>query len=542
MSAGTFYTDSATAAALQAGRGARQVLLIGSYGGFPNFGDVLQLKGALQWHRENTGLEPVLVCHLSAVPDAGFCARQRKWFGVGPILYWCHTRLDAEEAGLRPFDAIVGIAHLHVYGGGFLNRYWGQGTIAILEALLERFGCPNYVLSGQQIDERLVPELREHFGRHRPQLTGGRDPNSVQLLAACGAPAADSFDDAIRLLQSWRRAEGPAADLLLHLNLSYYTGTQGLDPLIDTLARLAETLRVQANGREPRVVLLHAYGDRRTDEILDTLGAVSFLEDRFPFLHYEVAELGQAALRTPDSNAAIVPAARMAVSCSYHVSILCTLLGTPCFMLARNDYYQQKRAGLNMASDLATFLQTPQRADLQTRLEVRSAWEQQLKTVFAPPVSPKTPASYSPQPPAGTAWQPKRGLDARQSSPLTTDLRQQLVELKAHSEKLWQELKHLGHEFDLRGERVRELEAELNRIWDELQHMRRGFDERGQRIHDLEQLTERLRTDAQATQAALGTHQARGAELNELLAERTAELQRLETQLRALQRRSGSSA
>src|SRR5262245_10066483 len=160
-SAACFYCDEKTRAALtDAGE---KVLLLGSYGGFSNFGDILQLKGAIAWHRAETRFEPILICHATAIPDAGFCHRQRARLGLRGILYWSPDRQDLSAAGLGELADAIGIPRLHVYGGGFLNRFWGEGTIAIIEALIARFGVGHYVLSGQQIDEQFVPQLREHF-------------------------------------------------------------------------------------------------------------------------------------------------------------------------------------------------------------------------------------------------------------------------------------------------------------------------------------------------------------------------------------------
>ena len=165
-----FYCDQATRAALL--EGGHKVLLLGSYGGFSNFGDVLQLKGAIQWHRASSGLEPVLICHTTAIPDAGFCARQRSWFDVRAILYWSPQRQDMRAAGLEELSDVVSIPRLHVYGGGFLNRYWGSGTVASIEGALRRFGVCGVCLKRLEAWAELSAQRRQAIGvaRHPHDL------------------------------------------------------------------------------------------------------------------------------------------------------------------------------------------------------------------------------------------------------------------------------------------------------------------------------------------------------------------------------------
>jgi len=405
------------------------VLLLGSCGGFANFGDVLQLKGAIDWHRSTTGLDPVLIMHTTAIPDAGFTDRLRGWYDARDILYWAPRPFDLSSIGHALLREHAAIPHLHVYGGGFLNRYWGVGSITIIEGLIEQFGASHYVLSGQQVDVQFVPRLREHFARFRPLLAGGRDPRSAGLLGDCGVDADDSFDDAIERIDALAAsvpAVGPVADAMIHLNTSYYADGPDRDGLIAIAGHMAALSGHLASRSpsEPDILLAQAYTDRRADEIFDTMGVVLQLEDGFPFRQYRVIDLAKTALEmgTAADRGGPRLRARLALTSSYHVTILCATLGVPCHFLARNDYYAQKRAGLfeTVGEDLASFLRSPGVLDLSGRRGVRSRWLRRLTEVLRIPPTSRD-AQAIPHAAPETGWRLKsaagRHADARGAGP-----------------------------------------------------------------------------------------------------------------------------
>lgn len=515
---GTWLLDHRTRATLA--RPDNCVLLLGSCGGFANFGDVLQLKGAIAWHRANTRLTPVLVFHASAIADEGYVARQRESYGVEAILFWSREWIDLSPMGLAPLDAAVRVPRLHVYGGGFFNRFWGRETIHQIETLIDDFGVGHYVLSGQQIDEQIAPELRAHFAAYPPILAGGRDPRSARLLQACGVDAHDSFDDAAEPIEALVAAAPPAAtqsDLILHLNLSYYTGPGELDRIGEVLGRLSPAA---PGGSDRRVTLLHAYNDSRVDEIVDTLGAVQRLEHRFPFRWFEVIDLSRAAVDHGAAACSPMPLPRggIAVSCSYHVSILLSLLEIPCYLLARNPYYDQKREGLGGAEDLDAFLASPRVVDLRARFAQRSAWSQRLREAYAQEPVPREARPPRSAGDRSAAWVPKGerfeafkrrvGELEAENRKLWQDVQwvesqrrelilaleergRRLEEGEARERELWGDVQKLRDGFEMRGQRIAELEADCRRAWAEVQSIAKGFDERGQRVVELERELER---------------------------------------------------
>lgn len=412
------YADEVSAAALRTDR--PRVLLLGGYLGYPNFGDILQLKGAIHWHREFSGLEPVVLCDLAAATDKDFTARLRQWFGTEAILAMSDDAVDASKAGLTLFSDAAPAGHLHVYGGGFLNRLWGPRVLRFAELLHERFGVGHYVMSGQQAEDGLLPALQAHIERCRPILVGGRDRATVELLARTGAPSAYSFDDAAEQMQrlatdltaSPAAQRDPAAtsrngrQLLLHLNASTYAdqSPRRLDALAARLTLLGQWCGRGALERaDPNVTLLHAYNDARIADVSDTLGTVQRLDDRFPFWDYRVLHLGRLAYElgagAPGALASppILRSSGAALTCSYHAAMLCMMLDIPVWLETRNAYYRQKAQGLGLLradptgseelpertdAEFASFLEAPRSVSLDRQLAERRRWLDELRAAY----------------------------------------------------------------------------------------------------------------------------------------------------------------
>ncbi|MEO6158354.1 MAG: hypothetical protein ABIQ39_12075, partial [Ilumatobacteraceae bacterium] len=362
-----FYLDAESARRLDASAApAHRVLLVGGYLGYSNFGDILQLKGVLAWHRQHTGFQPVVVCATDAITDAGFEDRVRQWFGVDTLLFWSEQPGDFSSVGLAEISSGIQIDHLHIYGGGFFNRYWGATMLRLLGDAAKQFGLPHVVVSGQQVDVAFVDELSKYLHEVQPVLVGCRDEGSVEMLCAREIAATYSFDDATeplaRLAETFNISGLTTKGLLLHMNVSDYTDREldapsGAEGHIRSRWRSVEAelvlLDLYVSGladAERQVTLLQGYTDRRVNDVVDSLGVVQRLESAFPFDQYKVVHLDHIALRfefgelgdqmnevDSTSDGAI------AVSSSYHVALLCGMMGVPCWLRVGNEYYNQKR-------------------------------------------------------------------------------------------------------------------------------------------------------------------------------------------------------
>jgi hypothetical protein len=411
--------------------GDRAVLLVGGYQGFANFGDVLQLKGVVRWHRQVSGLEPIVVLSTTSIADRGFHVRLRSWLGVRQLVYWSERPLDVEAVGLTELRRAPAIGHLQVFGGECLASRWLGVFLTLIESTHARFGVGHYVLSGQQADRAAIPRLREHFNRHPPIVAGGRDPESAEHIAAAGAPAAYSFDDALEPLDQLvaeatdhQGLEPKPADALIHLNTSDYTATGGNrngQPATSLAGDLETLARAVARSEPERadVVVLQAFDDRRVDEISDSLGTIVELEDGFPFPAYRVVDLARLALelaRRPVA-ATLPSSARLAYTCSYHVTLLCTMLGIPCFLRAKNPFYRQKRAALGLsAGTLPEFLRCPEAPTLERQRRAREDWLKRLQAAYgAPRAVARRPARGTPPDGSVAPLEPKPGIAALRS-------------------------------------------------------------------------------------------------------------------------------
>jgi len=418
-----WYGDRASRSLLDSSE--EKVLLVGGYGGYANFGDILQLKGALAWHRSHHPVVPVPVLAASAIPDGGFVERVRRWFGVKALLFHSPARLVPPPPGLEEIEAPPPIRFLHVYGGGFLNRYWGAYMLALIENLVGDFRVRHYVLSGQQIGEEMQAVLAEHLRRCPPNLAGARDEASLRLLEACGVPFAFSFDDALEPLDRLARTRADRGEddaaLLLHVSLTYYAWDgdprSGMRELAAVLEVLRDHLRRADAARGRPVVLVQAYEDRRPFGCRGSLSVVREMEEVFPFAEYRVVNLARVALELDSEDSPprrMIPPARLAVVGSYHCALLCGVLGVPCYLQAHNAYYRQKRLGLGLGETaLEDFLKRPKRLDLREPRRRRAAWQEKLRRAYASEgrVEPQRLSPPTAAAPPVNAWRPKEDME-----------------------------------------------------------------------------------------------------------------------------------
>ncbi len=135
--------------------------MVGSYDGSGNYGDVLQLAGAIE---AVTGLPgsplPVVIIERATQPShASLVKRFPALLGDAVYAYFDDAEGQAGDhlaelsAGAAPSRSI-----LHLYGGGYLNHWWGNRKVALAGAA-ERLAGRNplpLVASGQQVEEPLI--------------------------------------------------------------------------------------------------------------------------------------------------------------------------------------------------------------------------------------------------------------------------------------------------------------------------------------------------------------------------------------------------
>lgn len=197
------------------------VFLIGSYNGYwYNFGDLLQLKGVINWYKQR--FSGALLCPIvdiqPLVEQASILNDISAFFGIDDWIFYARNResdIIDREAEIGKLQALVipernVVTILHVYGGGFFNSFWGEGMLEVIQWVLQQLPVDYYILSGQQVGVEFASILAEHCRQYRPDLIGCRDPLSLQVLKQQGIDAIFSSDDAFEEMS--RYSEVPVID------------------------------------------------------------------------------------------------------------------------------------------------------------------------------------------------------------------------------------------------------------------------------------------------------------------------------------------
>ncbi len=326
-------------------------VLVGGYDGSGNFGDIAQLDATLQLlDRLGPGLMALPVIELAHAEDHAELAEQM--LSRFPVLYFDPTGRGAE--GLVPIDPPpkLGFAASYLYGGGYLNRLWGDRKLAMLragESLFRRAGPISRISSGIQAEADWIDGLEPSDRRllRSFALLGARDGSSVSALKRIGTPppVLDTGDDALGLLGSLPATSqtGDQVQIAVHFaEHDFATGAPG--PILRLYVDLLDQLR-RLSGGALTVLPLMAYVDRRMDE------RPALVELRAACAERGI-EIGEGLLLRPAglADAAVeIGKSSLTLSCSYHVALTSLMLGIPTVLVEDNPYYEQKAGGLREA-------------------------------------------------------------------------------------------------------------------------------------------------------------------------------------------------
>lgn len=393
----------------------RIILLTGSFNGYWNFGDLLQLRGAIRWYEINYPED--LVCpflHLKTIANHKDLELLNRLFATEYWLFYAHhEEIDAnqqtEALGLEPLKVLNNQAQalLHVYGGGFFNRFWGHWMLSLIEQLLRLFSVTHYLISGQQVSPDFAGILAKHCQYYQPDLIGCRDPLSVQLLQTHGILASLSGDDAFEELLLYKAPQEAVTKSLvqaesfgLHLNLSgyVYSTRQGMIELSQEHALVQKLnnsfqLLLERFGSTAQPVIVGAYLDDRP-ELDDSWACIKKTLFTKYFPHFTALDLVGLLIQGKLSGAAItLQQLQLFVAMSYHTALFLKVLGVPTYLLAFNEYYQQKQQGIESCSrSLKDFLKTEpkqilaeQDAYLLSHRQARQSWQDSMREVLNKP-------------------------------------------------------------------------------------------------------------------------------------------------------------
>lgn len=370
----------------------RAVLLIGSYDGSGNYGDICQFRAALSV-LSTLGPEFLLLPvierqYLGSHLDLR--ARVASDFGGACFLYYAEQATDLDGGSpvelapvVRPpgFNSSV----VYFYGGGYLNEMWGRRKLAMADAVAEWVTSgengrsqPLVVFTGQQVSTRFGDDPVAANWLRKAALFGVRDLQSAQNVSGrspelvAGAALAVAEDDAVGILAGTPMLSEPADEppdagngdfhVDLHLTGESYA-TADPKQLTRFVADLLNAVQHET-AAHVSVRLLVAYDDRRISER-------PFAEDFAAAFPIGAGDPGALSFTVEDATRRHMVDPRweqsrpdLTISCSYHVAMTSLLHDVPVVYLFGNEYYRQKamslQAGFGLSPELTVDVANPQ--------------------------------------------------------------------------------------------------------------------------------------------------------------------------------------
>jgi exopolysaccharide biosynthesis predicted pyruvyltransferase EpsI len=361
--------------------------MYGSNVGYANFGDILQLKSQIGFHKTITKRNPVLMLRIDAPYGFSKDGSNKDWYEVEHIIYMSNNDHGSSYGNLVKIPPKSAKPQLmHIYGGGFLNEFWGKTMLGEIIDSMSILMVKDYYFSGQQVSQPIAKYIGTTLKDNPPLLFGTRDRQSYDFMkaSAIAEQTRFSFDDIIEIFQLWisnqhvglktKIRSKASSSVAWHYNTTGYVAEKQTN-LLDTI----NTVKVRQPGLN--CILLQAYNDP-TGEAMDTLQTTVALEGAFPYTSYKVVNLAQMALSInmkqglyPDV-AGLLAGVRLAVTSSYHTAMFCAMLGIPSFLLAANGYYSQKQKALGFGEDLNKFAKSPRlrTSKLSSQIHNRQEW------------------------------------------------------------------------------------------------------------------------------------------------------------------------
>lgn len=372
------------------------VVLIGSYDGSGNYGDICLFEAALSL-LSTLPQAPILLPVIERQyvgSHADLTRRLAADFEPACFLYYDEEEWDQGTSLPMELTAVprapeFSSSAIYFYGGGYLNEMWGGRKLAMARAVDEWITSgatgrsrPLVAFTGQQVSAGFGDDPEAASWLRRASLIGVRDVPSAENLTD-RLPDLDTSvlvvaqDDAVGVLGEIPELRdtidgGPRSregDLRLDLHLSgeSYATT---DPkrLSRFVADLLTALRHEA-ARHVSVRLVVAYEDRRITER-------PFLEGFASQFLTAANEVGTISFTVENATDRRIQDPRwerqrpdLTISCSYHVAMTSLLHDVPVIYLFGNDYYSQKakslQAGFGLSTELTVNMADPE-ADAAT--------------------------------------------------------------------------------------------------------------------------------------------------------------------------------
>ncbi|MDD3265613.1 MAG: polysaccharide pyruvyl transferase family protein [Burkholderiales bacterium] len=468
------YTDEKTKQFLLSAT--PKVILIGGCLGASNFGDILQLKNMIDYHKSVTSLVPIVIFDISNLNEDVTNNAMKLKYEVEHIIYCQGTLIsNISDYSLELVNQVNEINNLHLYGGGFLNKHWGAMYTELIEFLLETFRVKSYIISGQQIDCDYSEQFALHCKKYSPSLVGVRDNESLKNMQFHGVKAIFSFDDAFEALlkiKSKTTVNRSTSNYLLHLNTSSYTGN------LLTIQKLLKNINIiKACYPEFTPLIANAYNDMRIF-VSDSLSTIVKLEDDFPYTQYEIIDFTKVAFNYKDDELMLKMSVNFGVSSSYHITLLLQMLGIPCWLNSNNEFYDQKSIALGINTSLEKFLVSLPYSNDKDFNEVRLKWLRNLDSFFN-----KNENTYD----------IKLDVDlpqiVKKEKVFLAYSAEEFEEQKYWRNQYWEETQRLGNDLTWQKEQAEKYWQEMQKLNNDLTHMNKWSEKIKAELLEIQKLT-----------------------------------------------------
>jgi len=348
----------------------KSVFLIGGFVGWWNFGDFMQLKSILLLYKNKGYFPYVFVFSETVKNEENFRFLKNIFSDV------CFVSLMDDAYKLREWvkPSVENMDVLHLYGGGFLNEYWGKSIIEVVERALNRFKPYLYIITGQQISKKVVKHFSEHVNKYSPELIGVRDFESLKNLEEENISAYFSWDDSVEEILRIKNKMKSLSHFNncntvgIHINLSNYVAS-------DLSLVKRDIKNILEYNKNRKIIFFQAY-DRDSVIVKDTSKSLDYLGILGRLGKVEIVDLmGYAAFNKLDNLKDIFRSLCCVFSNSYHVALFFAILGIPSYLMRFNRYYSQKhKAVMGCDVGLDSFLE-----NIENLWEIQREWIEKNK-------------------------------------------------------------------------------------------------------------------------------------------------------------------
>ena len=343
------------ASAPQAETADAATFLVGSYAGRPSFGAYLEFKSTIALH---TQIRPQRALFVLAGEPAALHTDMGMGGTVIPVYAKCGNS-DLSSIGRDDLIALPRVPSstlIHVYGGGFVNGWWGRPLRLAIEELIARHarndvdGQLSLFVSGQQVAASPdVEAWRPLF--ERADYLGARDEESLAVLSALaksrsdGCPIELSGDDSLpALTAALRSRRAPEPTIAAHFSQADYSSVSPERRLSRMAKALAAAAACFELGLTCDLLVSRAAGagEEEAAQRLEASYLRKAAEGTAPPVAFRVRDIDREA-----ADGHLQLDASVLIACSYHVALAGLLSGCPTALLVENDDYRQKAATLS---------------------------------------------------------------------------------------------------------------------------------------------------------------------------------------------------